>query len=232
LKEKFFSADQLCRALGPFSIQLNNTTREFEYPWAFEAGQLGPGLKVLEIGGGLAGFQFALSAAGCRVLNVDPGMKSETVDWRCDPQSIARLNSLFKTTVEVRPTTIEKANLADNEFDCIYCLSVIEHLSAEAAASVMSHAFRSLKPGAKFILTVDLSLNIAPFASRQSNEFGVNQRIPDLMGGQPWKLVEGRRNELFGFPEFDPDKILSHLENYYVGRYPSLAQCFVLQKRA
>ena len=115
LKEKLFSADQLCRALGPFSIQLNNTTREFEYPWAFTTGQIRPGMRVLEIGGGLAGFQFALGTAGCRVLNVDPGMKSETVDWRSDAKSIARLNSLFKTAVEVRPTTIENANLADNE---------------------------------------------------------------------------------------------------------------------
>jgi len=81
-------------------------------------------------------------------------------------------------------------------------------------------------------VTVDLSLNIHPFTSRQSNEFGVNQNVCEMIRHQPWELVAGNRAELFGFPEFDADKILSHLETYFLGFYPALAQCLVLRKPA
>src|SRR6187551_2265625 len=57
------------RLLGPFSTQTNNTFRAFEYPWAYHAASLEPGQRVLEIGGGLSGFQFVLSRMGCHVVN-------------------------------------------------------------------------------------------------------------------------------------------------------------------
>jgi SAM-dependent methyltransferase len=233
LREKLYSADHLCRALGPFSIQTNNSTREFEYPWAFEAGQLQPGMRVLEIGGGLSGFQFALDVAGIRVVNVDPGGLAGGKVWACDEKSIARLNRIFGTHVDLRPVVVEKAGLAEAEFDGAYCISVIEHLTPEAAANVMAHVFRSLKPGGRLVLTVDLSLNLSPFTKRQTNEYGVNRSIPDLFRQQPWELVAGQREEMFGFPEFDAELILSRLENYHVGHnYPVLAQCLVLRKPA
>src|SRR5580765_6443050 len=49
---------------GPFTIQENNTTRRAEYPWAYFATPLEPGLQVLELGGSLAGFQFVLDRGG------------------------------------------------------------------------------------------------------------------------------------------------------------------------
>ena len=69
---------------GPFTIQDNNTTRRAEYPWAYFATPLEPGLQVLELGGSLAGFQFVLDRAGCRVTNVDPGNESHGRGWPVD----------------------------------------------------------------------------------------------------------------------------------------------------
>ena len=80
----------LQRLRGPFSIQGNNSIRRFEYPWAFDVARLEPGQRVLEIGGGLAGFQFVLDQFGCRVVNVDPGMVEQS--WPCDKASMAKLN--------------------------------------------------------------------------------------------------------------------------------------------
>jgi len=71
-------------------------------------------MSVLELGGGLAGFQFVLDQAGCRVVNIDPGMKSE--GWPCDQQSMQTLNRRFKTSVELRNTTIENAGSARQPF--------------------------------------------------------------------------------------------------------------------
>ena len=69
---------------GFFSVQTNNTTRMFEYPWAFYNADLSEGQKVLEIGGGLSGFQFVLDALGCHVVNIDPGMEAKGKGWLCD----------------------------------------------------------------------------------------------------------------------------------------------------
>jgi len=214
---------------GPFSIQSNNSIREFEYPWAFYTAALKPDMRVLEIGGGLAGFQFVLDANGCHVVNVDPGM--DAAGWPCNQESMQKLNRRFGTHVELRNTTIEQAGLPDASFDRAFSISVIEHLPAEAAAEVMKQIHRSLKSGGLFVLTTDLFLNAYPFCTRQENEFGRNQNLRALINDAAWNLVAGERACLFGFPEFNPDLILSSLEKYLIGFYPALAQCLVLQKR-
>src|SRR5262245_55594684 len=84
---------------GPFGFQDNNTTRVVEYPWAFHATPITPGLRVLEIGGGLSGFQFALDRAGCEVVNVDPGNQSHGRGWPVDAKSLGQLNRAFRTQV-------------------------------------------------------------------------------------------------------------------------------------
>src|SRR4051812_24925362 len=57
---------------GPFAWQENNSTRAFEFPWAYEqiTSRNGP-LRVLEIGGGVSGLQFVLAREGHRVTNID-----------------------------------------------------------------------------------------------------------------------------------------------------------------
>jgi 2-polyprenyl-3-methyl-5-hydroxy-6-metoxy-1,4-benzoquinol methylase len=213
---------------GPFVLQPNNSIRTFEYPWAFHSAGLQPGMSVLEIGGGLAGFQFVLDQAGCKVTNIDPGMESK--DWPCNQQSMQTLNRRFKTNVELRNTTIENAGLPGNHFDRAFCISVIEHLSDQNALSVMQHVHQALKPGGLFILTADLFLNVAPFCSRPANDFGMNQNLRKLIDEKRWHIEAGERNCLNGFPEFNPDFILSNLEKYLIGSYPALAQCLVLKK--
>jgi hypothetical protein len=43
-------------------------------------------------------------------------------------------------------------------------------------------------------------------------------------------MVAEERLRLRGFPEFNPDIILSNLEKNLIGRYPALAPCVVLKK--
>src|SRR5438046_146307 len=59
------------RLVGPFGFQLNNDTRRFEYPWAFHSVPVEPGMRCLEVGGSLSGFQFVLAWSGAEVVNVD-----------------------------------------------------------------------------------------------------------------------------------------------------------------
>jgi SAM-dependent methyltransferase len=231
LKKPFVSEDEIERIKGPFAIQPNNSTREFEYPWAFEAAKLSKGMTTLEIGGGLAGFQFVLDGFGCKVVNVDPGMEAEGVGWPCDNESMAKLNKRFNANVDLRNTTIEKADLKDNSFDRAFSISVIEHLPDANIIEVMQHVHRSLKPGGLFIFTLDLFLNLHPFCSRASNNFGKNQNAKWMTEIGKWEMVVGKPAELFGFAEFNADTVQSNLDKYLIGRfYPTLVQCVVLKK--
>lgn len=218
------------RRRGPFSIQGNNQTREFEYPWAFHATSLSSGMKVVEIGGSLSGFQFILSKAGCKVVNVDPGLEAAGVGWPCDNASLQTLNTRFGTDVELRNTVIEKAGLESEAYDRFFSISVLEHLPEDEIGEVFRQAFRCLRPGGLFVMTVDLFLNLKPFTDRDDNEFGTNRSVSWMLEQAPFELTYGNKAELYGFPEFNSGQIQRNLENYLVGTYPALVQCVVLRK--
>ncbi len=87
-----------------------------------------PGLRVVEIGGGLAGFQFVLSKQGVEVVNVDPGMEAAGVGWPCDQSSIAHLDRALHSIGRLENSTLQEAKLADESVDRIYSISTIEHI--------------------------------------------------------------------------------------------------------
>jgi len=216
---------------GLFRFQDNNTTRRAEYPWAFYATPLSPGLKVLEIGGSLSGFQFVLDKTGCQVANVDPGMKSHGQGWPVDESSIQRLNKAFGTRVVLHNCFLHEAPLEAESFDRVFSISVIEHIPQSEVGGTIEHVYRLLKPGGYFVLTLDLFLNLAPFCSRQSNEYGSNVSARLIAEAAPFELAQGDPRELLGYPEFDPDHVLSTLDLLMLGeQYPCMPQLMVLRK--
>ena len=228
----FCSDEAFQRLRGPFGIQVNNTTRTYEYPWAYYAGELATKKRIVEIGGSLSGFQFVLSREGHEVVNVDPGLDAAGIGWPCDDRIIRKLNSWFSSTVTLKNTTISNANLPDNYYDLFFSISVVEHLPRADIREVMEHAYRCLKTGGRFIITLDLFLNLEPFSKRTSNEWGTNQDVRWMVDISRMKLINGERSQLFEFPEFNSEAILANLEKYFIGSYPTLSQCIVLEKPA
>lgn len=224
----YVSADRWLRWAGPFSIQGNNSSRMFEYPWAYWATSLCPGKEILEIGGGLSGFQFVLDQAGCHVTNLDPGM--EQLNFLCNQEMLGKLNRIFRTSVKLVNEPAESAEFPPNHFDRIFSISVLEHFSPVQLEKTMQSIRRWLKPGGFLVCTIDLFLNLCPFTERQSNEYGINQNIFNLVRDSGLELEVGNRDELYGFPEFDAGAILANLEKYWLGSYPTLTQCLVLRK--
>jgi SAM-dependent methyltransferase len=217
--------------VGPFAFQPNNDTRAFEYPWAFEALGVSKGLHVLEIGGGLSGLQFVLARSGCKVVNVDPGEEAAGLAWPLDASVFARLNRCFRTDVVLRECFIEEAQLPDASFDRVVSISVVEHIPHEDLLTLLEHVSRVLKPGGLFVMTVDLFLDLEPFTTERSNRFGRNVSLEWLIRESGLELLRGTRAELYGHEEFDPERIISRKDQYFVGtRWPTMVQTVVLRK--
>jgi SAM-dependent methyltransferase len=233
LFRSLYSDEAWLKLGGPFAIQPgNNSTRRFEYPWTFHAADLSQPRTIVELGGSLAGPQFVLAQQGHRVLNVDPGLEAGGLGWLVDQANINRLNGWFGTDVRLINTTLDRAGLADDSVDLIFSISVLEHLTARELTLVMQHAGRCLRPGGRFVITLDLFLNLAPFTERLNNEYGTNQDVRRMIAESGLDLLVGDRAELNGFAAFDPQLILSRLEQYLIGSYPVLTQCIVLEKPA
>jgi SAM-dependent methyltransferase len=216
--------------VGPFAFQGNNDTRIFEYPWAFGALQVRPGLSVLEIGGSLSGFQFVLDRAGCRVVNVDPATEAEAY-WPLDRPTFELLNRRFGTQVTLKQCMLHEADLLSNHFDRVVSISVIEHIPPEDLRVLLEHVRRILKPGGLFVLTVDLFLDLHPFSALAHNHFGTNISIERLVRDSGLIRIAGEPRELYGFAEFNAGKLLATKENYYVGQgWPTMVQTLILAK--
>jgi SAM-dependent methyltransferase len=229
-RNRFRMPKWLMRQVGPFGFQLNSGTREFEYPWCFSATRLMPGMKVLEVGPGASGFQFMLAAHGCQVTAVDPlENPSDSVEWTFGTDEYRRLNEAFGGKVAFVNSYLADAKLPSDSFDRVYSISAIEHISPEHLPALVREIARVLKCGGSFIATVDLFLDCQPFTPVRRNRWGTNVSVADLVAGSGMQLVSGRRDELFGFPEFDPNRIMREVNRYMVVNDVS-AQCFVMQK--
>jgi SAM-dependent methyltransferase len=220
----------LASAAGRFALQPNNATRTIEYPWAFHAASVTPGMRVLELGGGLSGFQFVLDHYGCEVVNVDPGLDAHGVGWPVTPERIAALNRRFDARVTLENCFLEQAGLPDESFDRVFSISVLEHVPESELEGLLAAVRRVLKPGGLFVLTVDLFLDLAPFSERERNRWGNNLSIRRLIELSKLSIARGEPRELCGFDEFDPKAILERSDRWAVGNDRAAAQALVLRK--
>jgi SAM-dependent methyltransferase len=219
------------KLVGPFGFQPNNDTRVCEYPWIYEQIVAVRPKRVVEIGGSLSGMQFVLSSLGIEVINVDPGEDATGLGWPLRPEDIARLNRSFDTTVQLENSTLEEAAIAHASVDLVYSVSVLEHIPPTEVDSLVKEVSAVLRPGGRFVLTLDLFPDLAPFTATPSNMWGTNIDVARLVDASGLRLVVGDPKELCGYPEFDPEHILETIDSYYVGDgVRALAQLMVLEK--
>ncbi len=224
---------QRFRLAGPFAFQANNTTRYFEYPWVYSQIDHNLSRDIIDVGAGLTGMQFVLSKLGHRLYCVDPGLADrDAYGWGSTKISHEDLNAAFHTDVKPFAVRLEETGFTEGSIDYVTCVSTIEHIPADGAKALLATAARMLKPGGRFVATIDLFLNLEPWTRKTSNKWGTNLNVYELTQAAPQlELVVGDRSQLYGFPEFDPEKIMEDLELYYLGEYPCFAQCLVLEKR-
>ena len=217
------------RSRGPFAWQANNGTRAFEYPWVYQQIRArGRGLRIAEVGGGLAGLQFVLAAEGDHVVNIDPGLAARGKGWELSAETHERLCRIFRAPVQLINGTIDTAAIPERSLDVLVSVSALEHFAADDLAAFAERAARLLKPTGVAVLTIDLFLDVVPFSRKPANEYGRNVDVRQQLLDAGLTLVVGDPRELYGFPEFDPQQVLAQLPTYMIGvPYPALSQCLV-----
>jgi 2-polyprenyl-3-methyl-5-hydroxy-6-metoxy-1,4-benzoquinol methylase len=236
IRQRFASDDPA--SLGPFAFQVCNHTRVFEYPWAYFVAGLEPGMRVLEVGGGLSGLQYALAQEGLDVINIDPEAKVTERTWSGFPTAAVplnldnheQLNKVFGTSVRLVPEKVQESGLPAESFDRAFCLSVIEHVSQDEAKAMIAAVRELLKPGGLLVLTIDLFLDVKPFGVLDTNVWGTNIDVSALVTDSGLEMIAGDPTELHGFPEFDFDKVVERMPEYFMGYFSALSQALVLRK--
>ena len=212
---------------GPFVFQPNSITRRFEYPWAHAQirSRITAG-TIVEVGGGMSGFQFVLAREGYDVINVDPGMAAKGKGWEVTAESHQYVARIFRSPARLIPTTLDQAALPDTSADVILSISTLEHLIDEDLTAAAGEIRRTLKPGGFLILTVDLFLDLQPFTATPRNKWGTNIDVRRFLSAAGVELIEGDRRQILGFPEFDSDAILRNRNTFLMGE-TSAVQCLV-----
>lgn len=239
LELKHRLADEDPARYGPFGFFHTSLTRVYEYPWAFHIAEVEPGMRVIDAGGWLSGFQIALAKAGCHVTNVDPSDPQDTrwtTGYSTGQAASAREQhgkfvSLFDSEVSLVERTLQEAQLEAGTFDRIFAISVLEHVSQPEAGSVLRAMRRLLAPGGRAVLSIDLFFDLPPFGPFERNFWGTNLDVCRLVGESGLEMVYGDPAELHGFPEFDPEKIVRNIGRYNLSvLYPVVSQLLVLEK--
>lgn len=217
---------------GLYAWQPNSETRVYEYPWVHDQiTQHGSRLTIIDVGASVAGLQYTLARDGHNVHAVDPGLAAEGRGWKLDARLHRRIADVHNAPVRLHVVPLQDVAIPDAYADVILSVSTIEHFSAEDIDAFAHAARRILKPHGKFILTIDLFLDLYPFTRRENNQWGTNVNVAVLLEKLDAELIVGEPAELFGFSEFDPGVIQSRLEKYSLSHMGSMAQCLVAVPR-
>jgi 2-polyprenyl-3-methyl-5-hydroxy-6-metoxy-1,4-benzoquinol methylase len=223
---------------GPFGFQPASTTRVIEYPWAFFTAEPKPGMRVMDVGGWISGFQIVLAKQGCTVVNVDPSSAAD-LRWITRGQELAggharlhqEFTSAFDADVTLVTKRIQETNFEANSFDRIFAISVLEHVSQDEARQMVETMCRLIAPGGLIVLSIDLFLDLMPFGALRKNFYGTNLNVHDLIHGSGLTMEYGNLAELLGYKEFNADRIIERIEEFDLSwGYPVLSQLVTLRK--
>lgn len=145
----------------------------WENSWIASHSQLLSGLKVLDIGGASTAFVFYLASLGCCVKVIDN-------DWSCCGM-IYNTNYVAKKMewdIEALDRDITRpVPFADNTFDRIFSICVVEHLPSSVRRSMMREVARVLRPGGIVGITIDYGPNREVLLSDKGLRFGYKDKL-------------------------------------------------------
>jgi len=133
-------------------------TRRYEYPYCVYNTPKGI-RKALDVGGGGSTFGYYMSERinEYHVMDIDDSVRK-------DLERMKDITGRFNN-IEYTYGSVLNIPYPDNSFDCVYCISVLEHV--EGKSNMLLRAFREMvrvvKPGMPVIVTLDVRLTPSKF---------------------------------------------------------------------
>jgi len=149
--------------------------RYLEYPTVISGLQIEPGMSLLDVGSSNTILPLYLASTGCRVIAVD-------VDERAlafQKKRLSRLEGKLFPTSYLRFEIQDARRLAyaDNSFDRITAVSMIEHIPSNGDSLAVTEMARVLKPGGR--LGLSFPYGPAYREGRPPYDTALNHRIYD-----------------------------------------------------
>jgi len=136
---------------------LHQWSRQWEYPFVFwevekyAASHRGRPVEILDAGSGITFFPYFLkhtiNSAALTCCDTDAAL----------PEMFSAINSRMGADVKFLHKDIRDTGLADNSFDIVYCISVLEH--TKNYDEIIKEFVRILKDNGILIVTFDVSLD-------------------------------------------------------------------------
>ena len=170
------------------SDSLHNWSRQWEYPFAYSkiaahsSAHTDKTLDILDAGSGITFFPYFLKLSF-------PHSSVYCCDYDASLESAYKLiNGSENQLIQFSVAALENTKFQDAFFDCIYCVSVLEHTTNYQ--KIIDEFYRILKPNGLLLITFDISLDgyrdISPASARQllanlNNKFSVNGQTDDIV---------------------------------------------------
>jgi len=171
LKVKKKRKGRMGRCVGRSLIEpaVLESYKNWDNPWAILNANLQKGLKVMDCGSGRGVLQFYLASKGIDVHSIDIGhnrskifrkiqthLKKIGINFTINPYTVhKKLNKKYRTRVAFKMESAAELSFANNTFDRIFCISVIEHMPDPVIAQSIKEMERVLKVGGLLLLTFD-----------------------------------------------------------------------------
>ena len=134
---------------------LHHWSRQWEYPFVYEKirsfASKNPDLSILDAGSGFTFFPFYLASQfeGAKIYCCDNN--------RTLVKAFHQRNRINCSDVHFSMADLKSLNYESEQFDMIYCISVLEH--TDGYDRVVREFHRILKPGGQLVVTFDISLD-------------------------------------------------------------------------
>lgn len=145
--------------------------KHWEYPWLIKYGEFKPGAKILDCGCGRGILQFYLAKKGYAMTSVDIStLKTKQIQgfWNLvrklgfpveedKASAMKAMARRYGTSIDFHVANIAQLPFADESFDYVYSISVLEHMAKGEDVMAIREMSRVLKKGGTMLVTVDFS---------------------------------------------------------------------------
>lgn len=161
-------------------------SRQYEWPWAIHSTLLSESTNCLDVGSGWSVLKYALANRVCSVFCVDNDLPS--VDKACKTTELMGRWEVSHYLGDAR----QLPEAVGEDFDRVFCISVLEHIPDGGHRKAMEEIVRVLKPGGIAVITMDVAFkgdagqgNNFYITEAEANRFLFHWGIPAPTNGPP-----------------------------------------------